>query len=686
MTSTLKSILQIQTKIWNNESFELVDYDNPDVIRSEININCSGILTRINKNTSFVKGENIEKTPFELLEIKRDNDNGYYYINGGNYPKNLSDLIDENPSFMVYRNISYKDYAVSNLNKLYILSQGDIFKLGRIYFKVLEIKLFSEKEKNQYETEININDSKCTLQRSQSFQSAIINGQKVIKGVMMMPNTSKNENNQYINFNSNYNKNINLLFDKNKINDSDINIYTNTHLKNKNKNSKIKINISRLKKYGFSRTNSAQEDLLILKKNKKLSNYTQDNNNTNNLNNNTGIEDNNDFKFNINKANKKVILCRVCYGDENTVENPLISPCICKGSMQYIHYICLKSWLTSKIKSDLDIRTVTDEEVGITYCSKDLKCELCKTKLPDYINHNGKLYNLTFYKPKFKQFIVLESMRTDRFKNKFIHIISLDNKKRIILGRSNDCDLSIPELSVSRYHCCIHKQDNKLFLEDNNSKFGSLILLQNPNLLIIDKQPLKLQKRRTHIKIRLILPFNFFSCCNINTFDTKLYSYQVQNKKCFNIISCFVIKEDITSNYDENEDEEEIFSKKIKAGVNNIKKIKIKNKNDDKKEAKEYEDNIRIPDVSEGEKNVRSVLNINNEIKNNNEISSLIMEDKNNNEINVKEESQNDYQKNKYKNGNEDDYIINKIESEEDGGSSINIVEESKNDDINANE
>ena len=52
--------------------------------------------------------------------------------------------------------------------------------------------------------------------------------------------------------------------------------------------------------------------------------------------------------------------------------------------MKYIHYKCLKNWLNSKIETDLSINPEIEEEVGITYCAKDLACELCKTKFPDY--------------------------------------------------------------------------------------------------------------------------------------------------------------------------------------------------------------------------------------------------------------------------------------------------------------
>jgi predicted component of type VI protein secretion system len=147
-------------------------------------------------------------------------------------------------------------------------------------------------------------------------------------------------------------------------------------------------------------------------------------------------------------------------------------------------------------------------------------------------------------------------MRGDRSKTKFIHILSFDNKNQIVLGRSNDCDLSFPELTVSRYHCLIHKDKNKLYLEDNNSKFGTLVLLQNPNILMIDNSPLRLQTKRVYLKIKLLIHSNIFSCCNANTFDSKIYSYQAQNQKYFDIMSSFVIKND-NSDLNENDIESE---------------------------------------------------------------------------------------------------------------------------------
>ena len=58
---------------------------------------------------------------------------------------------------------------------------------------------------------------------------------------------------------------------------------------------------------------------------------------------------------------------------------------MCKGSMKYIHYECLKNWLNSKIKEEMSIDNDENYVDVITYNRKDISCELCKEKLPDYI-------------------------------------------------------------------------------------------------------------------------------------------------------------------------------------------------------------------------------------------------------------------------------------------------------------
>ena len=50
---------------------------------------------------------------------------------------------------------------------------------------------------------------------------------------------------------------------------------------------------------------------------------------------------------NESKKNKK--LCRFCFEDEND-DSKIISPCMCKGSMKYVHHTCLIKWIQSSSK------------------------------------------------------------------------------------------------------------------------------------------------------------------------------------------------------------------------------------------------------------------------------------------------------------------------------------------------
>lgn len=46
---------------------------------------------------------------------------------------------------------------------------------------------------------------------------------------------------------------------------------------------------------------------------------------------------------------EKDYACRICLGESDLIDNRLITPCKCDGTMKYIHYRCLKEWLRSKI-------------------------------------------------------------------------------------------------------------------------------------------------------------------------------------------------------------------------------------------------------------------------------------------------------------------------------------------------
>ena len=68
-------------------------------------------------------------------------------------------------------------------------------------------------------------------------------------------------------------------------------------------------------------------------------------------------------------------VCRICLEEANEADNPLVTPCLCKGSMKWIHVSCIIEWLSSK-------RTQRLGHFIKTYYWKTVECDLCKSALP----------------------------------------------------------------------------------------------------------------------------------------------------------------------------------------------------------------------------------------------------------------------------------------------------------------
>ncbi|XP_038610108.1 probable E3 ubiquitin-protein ligase MARCHF10 isoform X2 [Tachyglossus aculeatus] len=68
--------------------------------------------------------------------------------------------------------------------------------------------------------------------------------------------------------------------------------------------------------------------------------------------------------------------CRICLMAEGSPSNPLLEPCGCVGSLQFVHRECLKTWLEAKITAGAELGAVKT-------------CEMCKQALrvdPSHFN------------------------------------------------------------------------------------------------------------------------------------------------------------------------------------------------------------------------------------------------------------------------------------------------------------
>lgn len=168
--------------------------------------------------------------------------------------------------------------------------------------------------------------------------------------------------------------------------------------------------------------------------------------------------------------------------------------------MGLIHIKCLKSWVNSK-------RMCYKGDKLYSFFWKSLKCELCNQSFEDKMKFMMfKILKVDL--PSHKQYMILESLKSAPAK--VIHVFDLSkcdgslkpkkNKHGILeywpqnefrIGRSVESDMKIADISVSRVHAYIRVEGDQVTLEDNGSKFGTMVKLLKPEPIIQLDLPLE---------------------------------------------------------------------------------------------------------------------------------------------------------------------------------------------------
>ena len=275
----------------------------------------------------------------------------------------------------------------------------------------------------------------------------------------------------------------------------------------------------------------------------------------------------------IYKSDSKNKICRICYmeEDKDDPKNPLLQPCKCSGTMKYIHYTCLKQWIYNKYYVQTEKNDVCE-----IYIIKPAECELCKAKLPDFISIKGILFPILELKPDCKNCLILESLTLDKNNDRFIYVVSLDKNKKIVVGRGHDSNVILRDNSVSRTHCILTLEGKNIFLQDNNSTFGTLVLIQSPIIKLVDNLPLYIQIGRTFFKCNIQLTNSFFSCCGISEKPNDNFYFQQNEKDIAYKRNYTILSLDKSREKDDNNNNNNEF-KNNEEGVLNIKTINIKN-------------------------------------------------------------------------------------------------------------
>ena len=197
--------------------------------------------------------------------------------------------------------------------------------------------------------------------------------------------------------------------------------------------------------------------------------------------------------------------CRVCLSEVHNDENPLIAPCNCDGTMKYIHVKCLQSALRCKLKT-------TSTDSALSFYWKNLSCELCSKQYPYKLYVKGQVVELLEIPKPPCQYIVLESLCSTNSISKGLHLISFCSKKELKVGRSQDCDLRFPDISISRSHAFLVNVGNKVYLEDLCSKFGTIVRTKRP--IPLNEYPkIQIQCGKTLLKFQVRKSWSLVPSC-----------------------------------------------------------------------------------------------------------------------------------------------------------------------------
>lgn len=227
--------------------------------------------------------------------------------------------------------------------------------------------------------------------------------------------------------------------------------------------------------------------------------------------------------------------CKVCFGSDSDLKNPLITPCKCSGTISYIHYVCLKNCLKAKVTVTTCTKQNSSQPTSVIYSWNNYYCEICHSDYPKYIKYKQTIYYLVDNVNNFEQYIQFDYRVYDETKKRNvskgfiqaslpdleeISIVSLISY--IFKGRTHNNSIRLKDISVSRHHCSIVYDGGNLQLINSESKFGTLYYSHQPIILASNKAQVSLLAGNCLLKLEMTLKWSLlslFSCCKSEVND-----------------------------------------------------------------------------------------------------------------------------------------------------------------------
>ncbi|CAI2385017.1 unnamed protein product [Moneuplotes crassus] len=228
------------------------------------------------------------------------------------------------------------------------------------------------------------------------------------------------------------------------------------------------------------------------------------------------------------QRSKNKLTCRICWSEgitnlknEDEVDDLLVSPCSCTGTVQYVHLSCLRNWLDSKLH--------TRETWCVnSYYWKNIECELCKNIFPDTVQIETQKYELKSFRilnyniPENSHYVVLETYSSKKSKARIIHVIDFGHEDTVYVGRGQEANVRITDISVSRRHSELSCIDGKFYVCDYDSKFGTLRSFDMPMKI---QGYVRLQSSKTVIILKIKKIQKGCICCRKRK-KPRIYSIQ----------------------------------------------------------------------------------------------------------------------------------------------------------------
>lgn len=200
--------------------------------------------------------------------------------------------------------------------------------------------------------------------------------------------------------------------------------------------------------------------------------------------------------------------CYMCFDDEDTEENPMITPCKCSGDTKYVHVDCLRKWHTAEADNQICFLS-----------SVDATCSVCKTTFKsDFKLKDGRQVKLfkSSLEPPYVSLLVAtkhemaQRLFNTRFQLSFSTLLKPDGRngtRPLLLGRSSGSDMVLDYRTVSARHAMIRFKNGEFVFTDAGSSNGSYLYLRRP-LELSPSTPVQFRLGRSMISMRVTNKWN----------------------------------------------------------------------------------------------------------------------------------------------------------------------------------